>query len=94
MKLFFLFIDLKQVELFLSGLKKIVEKQNGDISMFRNEVRRLNNENKSMLKYYVSLFFYIVKIYILFKINVFIDSFRYVLILYCLKHMFMWKILK
>ena len=76
-------------ESFLSGLKKVVEKQNGDISMFRNEVRRLNNENKSMLKYYVSLFFYIVKIYILFKINVFIDSFRYVLILYCLKHMFM-----
>ena len=94
MKLFFFYIDLQQAEFFLSGLKKVVEKQNGDISMFRNEVRRLNNENKSMLKYYVSLFFYIVKIYILFKINVFIDSFRYVLILYCLKHMFMWKILK
>ena len=81
-------------ESFLSGLKKVVGKQDGDISMFRNEVRRLNNENKSMLKYYVVLFFYIVKIYILFKINVFIDSFKYVLILHCRKHMFMWKILK
>ena len=48
-----IFIDLQQAEFFLSGLTKVIQKQNSDISMFRNEVGRLQNENKSMLNYYV-----------------------------------------
>ena len=50
----------------MSGLKKVIEKQNSDISMFRNEVGRLQNENKSILKCYVVLLFYIINKYILF----------------------------
>ena len=48
------FVDLQQAEFFLSGLKKVVEKQNSDISMFRTKVNRLQNENKSKFKYYVT----------------------------------------
>ena len=43
------FSDLHQAEYFLSGLKQVIEKQNDEISQFRNEIGKLKVQNKSTL---------------------------------------------
>ena len=60
----------------LSGLKQLIEKQNSDISMYRNkvgklqnEVGRLENENKSLLKYYLVVTLSIINFF--FRMTVF-----------------------
>ena len=46
---FIYFADLHQAEYFLSGLKQVIEKQNDEISQFRNEIGKMKMENKRML---------------------------------------------
>ena len=46
--LFIYFTDLHQAEYFLSGLKKVIKKQNDEISQSRNKIGKLKIENKSL----------------------------------------------